>query len=111
MIIDYNYQFDPTNPNVGQPRFKAILIPHLHPGFVSYGSADPSILCFMFLCWCRMIILIEATFLTAQEQDETPGTIGFCECILHYWRVLEGRTDLEPRINQAQNAMNELVNT
>ncbi|KAI9252283.1 hypothetical protein BDA99DRAFT_563317 [Phascolomyces articulosus] len=79
VVTDYHYQFDPRETNAGRPQFKTILIPHLDPGFVSYGSADPCILRFMFTSAARSTLGAQQTrghfSITLRPWSSTTGLI------------------------------------
>ncbi|KAG2220819.1 hypothetical protein INT45_004480 [Circinella minor] len=113
-IIDYDYQYDAGRQDQQGPRFKSIMIPHLHPGFVSYGSADPRILRLMFLCWCRTLILLDIIIELLNIQRPgvpEPGTTEFCQQVLNTWEQRESVTDLPNRINEARAAVINLTSS
>ncbi|ORY99266.1 hypothetical protein BCR43DRAFT_488990 [Syncephalastrum racemosum] len=55
-----------NTPIPRDPKY-AILIRRLHPGFVSYGAAEPIILQYMHLTWCKTVVLLGVE--TAQSHE------------------------------------------
>ncbi|KAG2225101.1 hypothetical protein INT45_011783 [Circinella minor] len=80
-IVDHNINFTPSIASPIPTSNYSILIPHLHPGFVSYGSASPVILRFMHLTWCKTIILLNTVIgmLIGGATPHNPKSRPFCD--------------------------------
>ena len=81
MIVDHNINFTPSISSPVPTSNYSILIPHLDPGFVSYGSASPVILRFMHLTWCKTIILLNTVIemLIGGTTPHNPKSRSFCD--------------------------------
>ncbi|KAI9271618.1 hypothetical protein BDA99DRAFT_300566 [Phascolomyces articulosus] len=80
-IIDYNNNCVASTLTLEPNASFRILMPHLHPGFVSYGPTDPIILRFMYLTWCKTILLIDVVLDMSliDVSNNEPGSRQFCE--------------------------------
>ncbi|CDH57512.1 predicted protein [Lichtheimia corymbifera JMRC:FSU:9682] len=65
-----NFDYDAAEDQ--EPEAQVLIVPHLHPGFVSYGPADPRILRLMLLTWIRTLILIECCYAELAD-PQTPA--------------------------------------
>lgn len=59
------------------PGAQVLVLPHLDPGFVSYGPADPRILRLMLLTWIRTFILIDCCYEELVD-PQTPAQRDLC---------------------------------
>ncbi|ORY89919.1 hypothetical protein BCR43DRAFT_118528 [Syncephalastrum racemosum] len=114
-VVDYDYAFVPTlEQPVPEEHKYIILIPHLDPGFVSYGAADPVILQYMHLTWCKTVLLIEEVLRALERNDPVapaPGTREFCQALLVAFEERLQQGELQARFEQVKAAAVDLTRT
>ncbi|KAI7883943.1 hypothetical protein K492DRAFT_192142 [Lichtheimia hyalospora FSU 10163] len=110
-ISNSDLEFDYESNEDAQPGSQVLVIPHLHPGFVSYGPADPRILRLMLLCWIRTFVLIDCCYEELQD-PETPnerGTADFCQRVLERLTTREQDTGFLVRLAASKTAVQQYL--
>lgn len=71
-----------------------IVVPHLHPGYVSYGSGDMRILRLLLLTWCRTLLLVSCCLelVNDPESQLQRGTPAFCVAAMTRATTIEDNT-------------------
>lgn len=108
-IVNYDTDFDyegAAEDDQPNPNCWAVLIPHLDPGFASYGSGSTTMMRLMFLTWARTILLLESCLELLYTRDGLrPGTREFAEAMVDLLQRKEGATDLSQRLADAQKSV------
>ncbi|KAI8147784.1 hypothetical protein BJV82DRAFT_306796 [Fennellomyces sp. T-0311] len=110
-IIDYDHLYDAATQAGVQ--HKAILIPHLHPGFVSHGAAEPLILRLMLLSWFRTVIFVDVILemITEEDMHLVPRTAEFSDEVIRREEAREAQSDIAERINAVKGQEQNLTTT
>lgn len=107
--LDTNFNYEDEGYDAEPIGNWVLVIPHLHPGYVSYGPGSPDILKLMYLTWAMTFLLLDV--LLDLDYDHTvplePGTKAFAERALEN---LEGRDDYGP-LKVELDAIRDKVNT
>lgn len=99
-------------PDGQDPLPMHIVVPHLDPGYVSYGSGDTRILRVMLLTWCRTLCLISCCM---QLANETPGyqdnerTRDFCLQAINMLTDIENQHGFTEVFDEASTEMQNIV--
>ncbi|KAI8145507.1 hypothetical protein BJV82DRAFT_603920 [Fennellomyces sp. T-0311] len=108
-IIDYDHLYDAATQAGAQ--YKAILIPHLDPGFVSYGAAEPLILRLMLLSWFRTVIFVDVILemITEEDMHLVPGTAEFCNEVIQRINAVKGQVQNLTTTRQIERTRGQLI--
>lgn len=110
-ITSTDLNFDYQSAEDVQPEAQVLVVPHLDPGFVSYGPADPRILRLMLLTWIRTLVLIHCCYEELQD-PATPnqrGTLAFCQGALNRLTTREQESGFDARLEEARTAVEQYL--
>lgn len=104
-----NFDYDAAKDQ--EPEAQVLVVPHLHPGFVSYGPADPRILRLILLTWIRTLVLIDCCYeeLADPQAPAQRGTLGFCQQALNRLIEREQNSGFDIRLEESRTAVQEYL--
>lgn len=102
-----NFDYENSEYDAEPGDYWTLVVPHIHPGNVSYGPGRPDILRMMYLTWAMTFLLLDTILqMDAEEVSLNRGSKAFVEEALRRLGERQDYSVLKVELDQSREAVN-----